>query len=304
MVLALLACSDAGDLVGDTGPAEILDYQHRFSFVVVADPHITSNEEHQARLAGAVEWINENVGPERIEMVWVVGDIGWGEGLPIARQLLDELQVPYLPVMGDNEVHFGDEVPFDESFGPVLDERATLWPDFRRGQVQVYDAVAGREMSLQNFSFSFGGLRWLGLDWCSRDPGNLVSEFAELHDLDGGSLPFLEAELGPLEPADTEDVLLFSHHPMHLGSFDLAEMEQLTDLIGPVSGRVGAAFAGHIHQNAAVEVPEAGYTAFVTDATWDDENTVRLVRVLVGVGQDQQEHVQLDSELVVVDPAQ
>ena len=301
MLITLLACTSP---VEDSAPAEVLVYEHRFSFVVLADPHISSNVEHQERLAGAVAWVNENAVQERIELVWVVGDIGWGTGLPISRELLDALEVPYLPVIGDNEVHFGDEVPFDQTFGPVLDAHVGLWPDFHRGQVEVYDAVAGREMALQNFSFSYGGLRWVGLDWCSRDPSNLYSEFAELHDHQGGSLPFFRDEISLLEPADTEDVLLFSHHPMHIGSFDLAEMEELTELVGPVSGRVAAAFAGHIHQDATVEVPDAGYTAFVTDATWDDEDTVRLVRVLSSVAEDGTERFQLEQELLVVDWAQ
>ncbi len=274
MLSLLLACTDA--VPQDSAVEEELEFL--FSFAVVADPHLSTTVEHDERLAGAVAWINDNAAAENIELVWVVGDIGWGEGLLRAPGLLGELTPPYVPIIGDNEVHFGDEENFDQVFEPTYSELGSTFDDFQRGQIEVYNPQFDQTSWLQNFSFSHRGLRWIGLDWCSRDTG-LQGEFAELHDFDGGTLPFFQNELAPLEATESEDVLLFSHHPMHIGLFDLAEMETLTATTGPIAGRVAGAWAGHLHLDGAVEVPDAGYTAFVTDATWDDENTVRLVQV-------------------------
>jgi hypothetical protein len=51
-----------------------------------------------------------------------------------------------------------------------------------------------------------------------------------------------------------------------------------------------------MHLNATVEVEEGGYTAWVTDATWDDENTLRVVSVY-----SNGERQRYEQELVVLD---
>jgi len=253
-----------------------------FSFAVLADPHISTGAENQERLAGAVDWINDSVAAESIELVVVVGDIGWGEGLPIARDLLDGLDIPYLPIIGDNEIHFGDEQYFDEVFAPQYALLADTFDGWRRGTIEAWNPVHEQTSWFQNTSFEYRGLRWIGLDWCSRDDNSLLSELAEVHDFEGGTWPFFADELGALagEASDrTGDVLLFSHHPMHLGAFNEAQMADITGLTGATHGRIAGAWAGHLHLDAEVEVEEGGYTAWVTDAVWDDVNTVRLVRV-------------------------
>jgi hypothetical protein len=275
-LLLLLSCTGDPE-TDDSGPAPEPEFQ--FSFAIFADPHITANVERQERLAGAVQWVNENAAAEQIELVWVVGDIGWGEGLPIARALLDELDVTYLPVLGDNEIHFGDEAAFDVIFDSHYGLLENTLDGWQRGTIEVYNPVYEQTSWLQNFSFEHRGLRWLGLDWNSRSESNLYSEFAELNDFEGGTLPFFTDQLGGLEAGPDEDVLLFSHHPMHIGAFDLVQMEALASVTGPIDGRVAGAYAGHVHLDATVEVEEGGYTAFVTDAIWDDKNTVRLVEV-------------------------
>lgn len=280
---ALLACAGTPADTGASDSTPAPPMEHQFSFVVIADPHITTNADHQARLAAAVEWINQEAVTEPIELVWIVGDIGWGDGLPISKALLDELTVPYVPVIGDNEVYVGDEQAFEDVYAPQYELLEQTFDGWTRGPTQVRDDANDRDMVLQNFSFRFRDLQWVGLDWCSRDPSGLYSEFAELHDVDGGTFPYFADTLLAFEATQDESVLLFSHHPMHLGSFDLAEMEAITGVTAPQ--QVAANWAGHIHQTAEVDVPEGGYTAYVTDATWDDDNTVRVVRVLGnGVG--------------------
>ena len=101
----------------------------------------------------------------------------------------------------------------------------------------------------------------------------------ELNDFEGGTLPFFQDHVGTLEASEAEDVLLFSHHPMHVPGFTAAELESVTTLTAPVGDRVYANFAGHYHGNGHEFIDAGGYEVFVTDATWDDEITLRVVEV-------------------------
>ena len=70
----------------------------QFSFVIIADPHIAGPVEHERRLSVAVDWVNEHRDGERIELVFVVGDIGWKRaGQEKARAILDQLTPLYVP---------------------------------------------------------------------------------------------------------------------------------------------------------------------------------------------------------------
>ncbi len=282
--LLLLACRAQQAEQTDTGPPTPFEgpMEHLFSFAVLADPHITSAAlEHQERLAAAVAWVNERAGARQLELAVVVGDVGWDGGLPIAKALLDDLSIPYLPILGDNEVHFGDEERFNLVFSETLDALATMTDNHRRALVAVHNPQWEQTSWLQNVSFDYRGVRFMGLDWVSRDPDNPMSEMAELHDFPDGSWPWFADELDGLEAGPDENVLLFSHHPMHLspGAFDLAEMAVIEGILAPYGGRIAGAYAGHYHFDGEETNSAAGYDVFVTDAVWDDENTVRVVEV-------------------------
>jgi hypothetical protein len=286
MLFALLGCTGTVDQPADTDEGSDTELvasvpEHLFTFVVIADPHITPGLENQERLAAAVAWLNDHAAEHRLELAVVVGDVGWGGGLPIAKALLDELDVPYLPLIGDNEVHVGEAEVFGQVFGPVWEALADQVDGMVSTTTQVDDPVNGEPTWLYNVALGYRGLRFVGLDWSSRSEGVLLGESADLHDFEGGTWPWFEAELGEVEPFDAEDVLLFSHHPMHLSpaGFDQAEMARIIGLTGPISGRVAGAWAGHLHLDYEERLPDAGYDVFVTDATWDDEVKVRLVEV-------------------------
>lgn len=281
LLSSLLLAGCATESTHDSSADSAIEVQltHQFSFVVIADPHIQGNADHDARLQAAVDWIEDQKDARMIEVVAVVGDIGWGEGLVRSRELLDGLSMPYLPVLGDNEVHVETGEPFDEVFGSRIDNLATATEQWRRGPVEVYNPVHNRPSWMQNYAFQHRGLTFVALDWVSRSDSSVLGELAELHDFEDGTLPWLTAELETLDNAPSEDVLLFSHHPMHTPSFNLEQLDRLTGLLGPLEGRIAANWAGHYHVNFEEEVEDGGYEVFVTDATWDDENTVRVVEV-------------------------
>ena len=266
-------------MIGCSGSLDEGPLEHQFSFVVIADPHIVTEGDRYDRLSAAVDWINGEASTQRIEIVVVVGDIGWGGGLPLAKNLLDGLAMPYLPILGDNEVHIGAEETFDQVFAPQIQALANEMDSFRRGNVAVIHPVFQKQSWIQNYRFSYRGIQFVGLDWVSRNEANVLSELADLNDFEGGSFPFFQEELTTLDEGRIEDVVLFSHHPMHFGSFNTDQLEQITGVTGPLFDRVAGSWAGHYHINHEDSAPDGSYEVFVTDATWDDENTVRLVEV-------------------------
>lgn len=250
-----------------------------FTFAVIADPHAYGSADNLARLTDAVTWISDQTAAQDIQLVLVLGDVAWNDGIADARAALDTLPVPYVPINGDNEVHSGEEQALHDGFATHFDHLATVLEDFHRAGVPVWHPEAEQDAWFLNTSFTHGGVHFVGLDWAARGVDGILSEAGHLHDFEGGTWPWFEDELGALGGAAEESVVLFTHIPMHLGAFDLEQMAQIAAVTAPMADRVAANLAGHVHVNAEIEVEDGGYTVYVTDAVWDDENTVRLVRV-------------------------
>jgi len=252
-----------------------------FSFALIADPHIVEPSERDTRLLAAVDWINDAAEARSIELTLVLGDIGWGEGLANAEAHLAGLAMSYVPIMGDNEVHAGEEEAFGEVFTPQYAALEAQMDGFRRGEIGTYNPEWSQTSWFQNLSFDYRGLRFVMLDWISRDDDVFYGEMATLHDFEGGTLPWFAEELGDVSTDRSENVLLFSHHPMLMGpgGFDVADLEEITALTAPVGEQVAAAWAGHLHVDHDETIYAGGYDVHVTDATWDDDNTIRVVEV-------------------------
>lgn len=251
----------------------------QFRFAVLADPHITSADgDRPERLAAAVDWINAAALERDLRFVLVLGDIAWSDGFDTARGALARLEIPYVPINGDNEVQFGADGTFDEVFLAQYQTLSATFDGWEMGATAVHDLDADRDTWFHNLAFDYQGVRFVGLDWASRHLGGPESELGVLHDYPDGTMPFLRSQL----PADAasrplESVVLFSHIPMHLGGFDLKGTTALTDEVGPVGGSVWANLAGHYHFDGEERVEEGGYDVIVSDAVWDDDVEVRVV---------------------------
>jgi hypothetical protein len=279
LVMVAALCGAAGTMscgAETDSPAEP-PFQSLFSIAVIADPHITTNADHEERLAAAIAWINENALSQEIELVVVLGDIGWGAGLTQAKQLLDELDVLYVPVIGDNEIAAGDDQAFDTTYQPHYQRLDEGLDDFRRSSVPVSDPQGEMNAWLQNLAFDYRGLHFFALDLCIRGDDTIMGEFGDLHDFEGGSWPWLQAQWSALEPSRRESIILLSHIPMFLGALDTEEMPKVNALLEPVGDYVYANLAGHLHGNLVRE--GAGFDVYVTDATHDDDNTIRVIEV-------------------------
>lgn len=284
VVLALLApCAprpEGDDTAVAAAPTEPESAQLLFRVVVFADPHVSDPDgDHADRLDRAVAWVEAEAEARRIGLVLVVGDIAWDDGLARARAGLDALTVPWVPVNGDNEVALGAEQAYADTFADHYADLAGTLEGWTQGPVEVWNPQFGRTSWYHNLAFELDGVRFVGLDWASRDDSGLMSEFGELHDFEGGTWPFFAARMAEADGAEPGSVVLFGHIPMHFGTFDLAELDRITGETLPREAQVWADLAGHYHADGSEEVPDAGYELHVTDALWDDVVEVRLVEL-------------------------
>lgn len=298
LALCLLACP-SGEPVEDPTPEPTPEEEATpgpieplFSFVIIADPHVAGPPEHESRLQAAVDWVNDNAESENIELVVVLGDICWGARMEAGRSLLDQLEPAWVPIIGDNVLHTtGGDASFVTTFQSQLDALAGELDDWEQAPWPVWDERLGGDAWMQNLRFEHRGVRFVGLDWNIRHLTGNLAEFGDFNDVPGGTHEWLMDSLdGQTERLD-ESILLLSHVPMVLGTFSLAQRAEFAALIAPVKDKVFANLAGHLHIDAFHEEFDAGYETWVTDATWDDANTIRLVRVSgneVGLGYERE----------------
>lgn len=268
-----VADDDAGD-DDDGGPVEFV-----FALGVIADPHITGNVEHTERLDVAVAWMNQHAAERSIELVVVLGDLGWGNGLPGVKDQLDALTVPYVPFTGDNEIQGDSEEEFYDTFTPQWELLATELDAFDMASMPVYNPEIDGDSWFNIFSFDHRGVHFAGTDWCARVDGTILGELGDLHDFAGGTWPWLEADLEGRFVDPDDSIILLSHIPMHIGMFDVEEVDKIEVLFDSVGDAIYANLAGHVHLDSHHVLADGLYEVFTYDATWDDEVTVGLVEV-------------------------
>ncbi len=274
--LALLAALAAGPACGadDAPPPEPL-----FTLAVIADPHITGNAEREERLQTVVDAINAAIVDRDIQLVAVLGDIGWNGGLPTAKGLLDQLQVPYIPLIGDNEYHGGAEQTFDTTFAPIYDDLATALAGWHKAATPVDNPETGVQSWFQNFGFDYQGVHFLAVDWCARTDGTgeYGGDVGYLHDFEGGTLPWFENQLLALADAEPDSVIMLTHIPMHEGAFEVDTAAVVADATAPYATQLWADLAGHVHLTYGVD--GESFEVWATAATWSSYEPVRLVTV-------------------------
>ena len=274
-LLGLVACSTQDDT-----PNPALEFQ--FAMAVIADSHLGGSDAPAERLTMAVDWINTHRQARQIEIVPVLGDIAWGDGLWPARTRLDALEVPYIPVMGDNEVAFGDEMTFAEVFAPQLDVLAAEFEDWRVGGGLTYNPVHDQQSHFQTYAFRHHDLEFLVLDWASRSTHKVLSEMADRHDFTGGVWPWFTEYLRELETGLDHRVVMLTHNPMYMGvgGFNVDDFNAVAEETIGQRDAIWANLAGHLHYGDTIDLgPEAGYDVHLIDALWDDVMTIQVIDV-------------------------
>jgi len=279
-----------------------------FSFAVIADPHASSGTGNVEELAACVDWINVHHDEEDkgIAMAFVLGDIGGSLGT-LAKAVLDDLVIPYVPVIGDNDVHwsgggdgedgyFSGGREFENTFGGVYDDLALDLENWWKAPTPVWNPEIERDSYLHNFSFDHEGVHFVGLDWCTRKnnptPENpLQTEQADLHDFAGGTWPWFTDDITQCTKDGEENIVMLSHHAMHvapiigelpvnLGAFDHDELDRIEGFTVGYGSYVYANIAGHYHIDLFEPRPDGGYEIYMTWGVHEEPTArMKLVRV-------------------------
>ncbi|MCB9663565.1 MAG: metallophosphoesterase, partial [Alphaproteobacteria bacterium] len=252
-----------------------------FTFVVVADPHVYDDGEHTRRLEEALTWIEAQREALAVDFVLVAGDVAWKKGHDPALAAFDTLPIPWVPVIGDNEIQYGEEALYAEKFSPHLAGLADRLEDWRLSDVTVTLPETGEPATLLNWRFRHRGVTFLGLDWGTRIKLPILGENAALHDVEGGTWRFFEEELAAVPEGLDERVIVLTHHPMLVipGGFTAVEGGRIAELTRAREDVVAMNLGGHFHLDFDQPAADAGYDVVLTDATWDDEVRVRVVDV-------------------------
>jgi len=199
--------------------------------------------------------------------------------------------IPYIPVIGNHDIwpytekgtpfyyhlrpkdqvapsSLGD-IYFNEIFwkqnAENLQKINELFGDWRRQYADLHILQdTGQAAILQNYAFTYKGIKFIALDFVERDPDSggpvLFSE----------TLRWLSENLREKEPT-----ILLSHHPIYYGEsrfldgFSSAqEAEIISSLIKGDGSDIIANFAGHNHFNleCTAELNEAGVKVVTTEA--------------------------------------
>jgi len=270
-----------------------------FSFVVIADLHLSGNLDNRAKFETVVDWIISNKDSKDIELTFVLGDIAWGgprdkRNLATAKKILDRLNkngITYIPIIGDNEVQCRCEKEFQEIFVPHFNILSKKLDNWKKAPIPV----AG--MYLQNFSFDYKDCHFVCPDFISRKAG---SDGGELHDFTGGSWPWFKNDVERCPKPKNENIVIMTHIGMFNTGFDFADkfvfskdqMDKIKSFLKDYKDNIDSNYAGHLHMNWYVPVWsklfDPLYHVRVTDETWSKKQwpevedpglTIRWVQV-------------------------
>ncbi len=314
---ALVGCQPAGDdddSTADPGP-------QAFSLAILTDTHVGEGQEDHGdpgyddsggggddeitrRLQAAVDKVNAAVDEHDIRVVMALGDLtdsAERSEMVRARELLDGLAVPYVPLIGNHDMWpyartggdgyeeaaeaTGDDL-FDEVFADHFADLAGQLGGFDKAPVPVTGPDGSGDWYPVNVAFDVEGMHLVGLDLGTREgappglPG--VGPEADLHDFPGGTWPWFTDHLEDHPGLGDRNVLVFAHHPpLPLGVDSLApdEFDRVEAFVhGLGTGEhVFGFFAGHWHMDLVSDL-YGDEPVVVTGATKVDES-VRLVRI-------------------------
>jgi parallel beta-helix repeat protein len=250
-----------------------------FSFAIITDVHIGRHyqEEYEGqeyyltqRLKNVINWINQNKDKIQcgenvtcpLKFLVILGDITENTsliGFCKVKEILDQLQIPYVPVFGNHDVGTDQEYArfsrwkgqdyFDQVFwskNSISCQNATSTKNFELLLNELNFQRDEMNKDYKNFSLSFSGINFIGLDFVSREPfmkfGKGVGADAALTET---TKKWLEKKL---EEFKGEPVILLAHHPLifdPINSFSMSTFSKIKAII--LNNSVLFDFGGHIH---------------------------------------------------------
>lgn len=288
-----------------------------FSFAQITDLHVGegrddygtpgwddaggAEDERTAALRFAVSSINLAIEEYDIRFVAATGDFadsGERSEMEKARDILDQLRVPYLPAIGNHDMWpytSAEEAPepcgdriFEEVFADHFETLEVLFDGFTKAPTPTYDPACRCESHFQNYGFDYEGFHFITLDMGTREHAPFgysgVHSESELHDFAGGTWPWFEGHLAATATPGARNTFVFLHHPPIVTTAGLLDclspeetgrLEALLRSDG-IRGAVWGFFAGHHHVDYAMSVYD-GQHVIVMPATKD--GAVRVVQL-------------------------
>ena len=275
-----------------------------FSFAIITDLHIgrgypnyggegfddeDRGEEYYLtqRLRNVVSWINKHKENYSFKFLAVLGDIAdTAEKSEFckAKEILDELEIPYIPIFGNHDVWPYTEKesapgPSGEDFFERIFWSTSSIPCENASSTKNFEILL-REFNFErdiqnpkfkNFIFNYGGINFIGLDFNSREKEKCencgVKGEGVVHN---ETINWLKDKLNQL--GGKEPVIIFSHAPFAepfsrgfykdsvlqniipfpQGNFSREELEKISQILQDYENisegqQILANFGGHIH---------------------------------------------------------
>lgn len=271
-----------------------------FSFVQISDLHIGEGYSDYGtsgfddlppqgdvgyptqKLRTAVNWINTNNIQYKIQFVMVVGDItdsGEKSEFLKAKEILDTLKVPYIPLIGNHDIWpytnteealspCGD-IYFKEVFQSQFNKLSNIFNKWDNGTrlIKTWNPEVKHYSYLQNFAFDYHGYHFICSDFNSRQhaPFNYkgAKPEANLYDFKDGTFQWLKKHITDYPFKKQDNIFIFAHHPLTklpgmsvLMSFNNREYGILTNFLGNYKNNIGLYGAGHLHLPRSYNINE------------------------------------------------
>jgi 3',5'-cyclic AMP phosphodiesterase CpdA len=259
-----------------------------FSFAHITDLHVGegpddygspgwddadgAEDARTAALRLLVSTVNFAIDEYDIRFVMATGDFGdSGERSEEqkTKDILDQLNVPYFPLIGNHDMWpytAGSEAPgpigdaqFEEVFSEQFARLAALFPSLEKAPTPAYNPECSCDSSFQNYAFDYEGYHFIALDMVTRRHAPFgydgVTSEADLFDFAGGTWEWLTDHLDAYAGYGEKNVFLFSHHPpvvTTLGILDCLTIDEVNRIDAFIrdrglSGAIWGFFAGHHH---------------------------------------------------------
>jgi 3',5'-cyclic AMP phosphodiesterase CpdA len=228
------------------------------------------------KLRETVNWINANRGAQNIAFVIITGDLtdsGEKSEFLKAKEILDTLAVPYIPMIGNHEIWpytsdteaaapVGDEY-LNNIFASTFARLKTTFPEWDDGTrlTRAFNSESNSYAYFQNFSFSYKGNHFICADFAARAHAPLgnkgVGPEGDLYNFPGGSWHWFKSHYNDYPGKGSDNMLVFSHYPLTkdivagVNSFSAGEYNIVSSFLNDTGNKnsAGAWTAGHVHRD-------------------------------------------------------